>query len=116
MSSRKSIKIKTDCAPCVGVVSMIHDSKSTGADSPYYDHCKDELIWVDSKENTLNFLDKKDWGNRSIGLVAGVGSAIPCEGEENQLVATTTGKDICLIEKPSGNTAYFQLAGCMQRM
>ena len=83
---------------------MLYNAKATGGDGSFYDETNDELIWVDSKEKTVNFMDPKG-ENRRIGLidaVGGIAAAIPCEDDEETLIATTTGKDICLVDKSSG--------------
>ena len=82
---------------------MLYNAKATGGDGSFYDETNDELIWVDSKEKTVNFMDPKGENRRIlIDAVGGIAAAIPCEDDEETLIATTTGKDICLVDKSSG--------------
>ena len=85
----------------VGKVSILYEAKALIGEGPFYDQAREELVWVDIEGKSINFLDVNTRSNRSLQLEDKVGAAIPCEDDDNKLVAVI-GKSICLVDRASG--------------
>ena len=83
----------------IGKVSVLYDANASIGEGPFYDECREELVWADNE--TINFLNVNSGANRSIQLEDKVGTAIPCENDDSKLIAVS-GRNICLVDRESG--------------
>ena len=81
-------------------VEVVLDAKALIGEGPYYDSDNNELIWVDIKGKTINFLKLADGSNKSFQFPAEVGAAIPCKSGKN--IVAVIGRNICLVDSATG--------------
>ena len=89
----------------VGKVSVLYEAKALIGEGPFYDQAREELVWVDIEGKSINFLDLNTQSNRSLQLEDRVGAAIPCQDDDNKLVAVI-GRNICLVDRESGELKW----------
>ena len=89
----------------VGKVSVLYDAKAMLGEGPFYDQAREELVWVNFKGKSINFLDVNTRSNRSLQFEDGIGAAIPCQDDDSKLVAMI-GRKICLVDRESGGLKW----------
>ena len=86
----------------IGTVKILYDTNAVLGEGPHYDEATQELLWVDYDRKKINFLDVNTGNNRFLLVAQEVTAAIPCNGGTNKQLISTIGRNVCLVNKDSG--------------
>ena len=81
-------------------MELLCNAKAELGGSPFYEIATNQLIWVDKKAHTINFLDVEKGSNRAVQMAERIGAAIPIVQSDH--LAVLMGLRIIIVDRESG--------------